>query len=87
MDGGKDYIAFLKKEKAPLVVEAASGNIYATARKMTSAEFVNRYFDKVEIQELALQKERGLQKDKILTVGGKEIEKLKQPVPPMKVRL
>ena len=87
VDGGKDYIAFLKKEKAPLVVEAASGNIDATARKMTSAEFVNRYFDKVEIQELALQKERGLQKDKILTVGGKEIEKLKQPVPPMKVRI
>ena len=87
VDGGKDYIAFLKKEKAPLVVEAASGNIDVTVRKMTGVEFINRYFDKVESQKLALQKGRELQKDKVLTVGGKEIEKLKQPVPPMKVRL
>ena len=54
---------------------------------MTGAEFVTRYFDKVESQELVLRKGRELQKDKVFTVGGKEIEKLKQPVPPMKVRL
>ena len=87
LDGGTDYIAFLKKDKAPLVVDATSGKIDATIRKMTGTEFAKQYFDKVEKQDLTLKKGETLKKDKVVTVKGKEIEKLKQPAPPMKVRL
>ena len=87
LDGGTDYIAFLKKDKAPLVVDATSGTIDTTIRKMTGTEFAKPYFDEVEKQDLTLKKGETLKKDKVVTVKGKEIEKLKQPAPPIKVRL
>ena len=87
LDGGTDYIAFLKKDKAPLVIDAKTGTIDATIRKMTGIEFAKQYFDEVEKQDLTLKKGETLKKDKVVTVKGKEIEKLKQPAPPIKVRL
>ncbi len=87
LDGGTDYIAFLKKDKAPLVVDTVSGTIDASIRKMTGIEFANQYFDKVKKKDISLQKGDSLQKDKVLTVKGKEIEKLKYPAPPMKIKI